>query len=334
MSSELELYKQSRKRELYLFYSSKIMTIKQNTVRNINAISKQRIRNKYNIIRNIINQYNVQVNALYSSYNSELKTLNEYTSGFVVNNELITNKKALLIGINYLGSPYQLNGCIDDASRMNDLLTSNGFQEIKILTDVTELKPTKKNILNELKQLLVNAKPNELLFFYFSGHGSWTYDENNDEIDGKDELIISLDMMGVFDDEINSIIQQNIKKDVTLIGLFDSCHSGTMCDLKYHYLNTNNNNQYTENNRVSECEGNVIMISGSMDSQTSAETIISNRPQGAVSWAFIKGVNELINFSWRELIMSMRSNLKQSGLSQIPQLSSGSFYDIDSKFVL
>lgn len=334
MSSDLDLYKKNRKNEEYVLYNSDLNALKRKTIQNINSILRVRFRNKYYIIRSMLNQYYKNVRVLNSIYNSKIQKINNYVSEFIVNNKQITNKKALLIGINYLNTPYQLNGCIDDTTRMNELLSNYGFQKSTILTDLTSSIPTKKNIIYELRKLLINAQPNDLLFFYFSGHGSWTYDKNRDEKDGKDELIVSVDMKPVLDDEIKNIIEKNIKKNVTLIGLFDSCHSGTMCDLKYHYLNTNNDNKYTENNRVSECKGNVIMISGSMDSQTSSEAIISNKPQGAVSWAFIKGVNEKPLSSWRELIMSMRSELKNNGFNQIPQISTDSFYDIDSKIFL
>ena len=42
-------------------------------------------------------------------------------------------------------------------------------------------------------------------------------------------------------------------------------------------------------------------------------------------------MNKTPNCSWRELLKSMRNILKTNGFSQIPQLSTDSFYDIDSK---
>ena len=59
-------------------------------------------------------------------------------------------KNALLIGINYINTSNQLNGCISDTSDVNNLLQQHKFNSIKIITDNTTTKPTKNNILNEL----------------------------------------------------------------------------------------------------------------------------------------------------------------------------------------
>jgi len=125
-----------------------------------------------------------------------------------------------------------------------------------------------------------------------------------------------------------------MKREVTVVGLFDSCHSGTMFDLKFNYLDSNNFDNYFENNKISECNGNVIMISGCMDVQTSTEAFIDNKLQGAMTWSFIECINKTPNASWRELLKSMRDLLKSSSFSQVPQLSTDSFYDIDSKIFI
>jgi hypothetical protein len=246
--------------------------------------------------------------------NVAIQNINSFKPEFAVSNENIKNKKALLIGINYLNTPYQLNGCIHDTSRMKDLLSSHGFSNFKVITDLTDVKPTKANILAELKSLVVNSKAGDMLVFYFSGHGSYTYDRNNDEVDGKDEMIISSDLQGVLDDELKSILQNNLPREVTIFGLFDSCHSGSMFDLKFNYLDS--------------------MISGCMDAQTSSEAEIDSKPQGALTWSFIDCINKTPNCSWRELLKSMRDLLKTNNFSQIPQLSTDSIYDIDSKLFI
>jgi hypothetical protein len=76
------------------------------------------------------------------------------------------------------------------------------------------------------------------------------------------------------------------------------------------------------------------MISGCMDSQTSVETVIDNKTQGAMTWSFIEAINKTPNLSWRELLKNMRTSLKNSSFTQIPQLSTDSFYDIDSKLFI
>ena len=50
----------------------------------------------------------------------------------------------------------------------------------------------------------------------------------------------------------------NIKPNVTLFCVFDSCHSGTVLDLKYQYLDSSNYNSFSENEKNLETNGNVI----------------------------------------------------------------------------
>jgi hypothetical protein len=71
-----------------------------------------------------------------------------------------------------------------------------------------------------------------------------------------------------------------------------------------------------------------------MDAQTSAEAQLDNKPQGAMTWSFINCINKTPNCSWRELLKSMRDSLKTNGFSQIPQLSTDSFYNIDSNLFI
>jgi hypothetical protein len=299
---------------------------------NIRSVQLSRSSNKQNVINALIAKYNNDISILKKNLASTINAVNSFTPEFNV--AKINNKKALLIGINYLNTPYELSGCIDDANRMNQLLEKSGFTTRKIITDETDVKPTKENILNEFKNIIVNAQAGDILFFYFSGHGSYTYDTNRDELDKQDEMIISSDLKGVLDDELKSILSNHMKREVTIVGLFDSCHSGSMFDLKFQYLDSNNYDNYTENDNVTECDGNVLMISGCMDSQTSNEALINKKAQGALTWSFIECINKTPNLSWRELLKSMRNLLKTNAFTQIPQLSTDSFYDIDSKLFI
>jgi len=334
MSTELDTYKKNRINELTNTFNSNVARLNSTLASNIRTIQVSRLLNKPTRINSLIANHNNNLAILRKNLNRSIQVINSFTPEFNVVKENIKNKKALLVGINYLGTPYELTGCIDDTTRMKVLLSSHGFNDFKILTDLTSTKPTKINILNELKKLVVNAKSGDTLFFYYSGHGSYTYDANNDETDGRDETLISSDLQAVLDDELKTILQNHLSREITIIGMFDSCHSGTILDLKYNYLDSNNYDNYLENNKVSECQGNVIMISGCMDSQTSSEALIQNKAQGALTWSFIDCINKTPNCSWRELLKSMRVSLKNNGFTQIPQLSTDSFYDIDSKLFI
>jgi hypothetical protein len=71
-----------------------------------------------------------------------------------------------------------------------------------------------------------------------------------------------------------------------------------------------------------------------LNSQTSSEAFIENKAQGALTWSFIDCINKTPNCSWRELLKNMRDSLKNNQFTQIPQLSTDSFYDINSKLFI
>jgi hypothetical protein len=240
-----------------------------------------------------------------------------------------TNKKALLIGINYIGTGNQLNGCINDVTDVSTFLVGKGFT-IKKITDLTSQKPTRSTILSEFKNLLQNSIPGDVLYFMFSGHGSTQTDTNNNEASGKDQLILPLDLQPIVDDELKSIINMYLQSGVKLIALFDSCYSGTVLDLKCQYFDSLNYDAATINDKENQTNGQVFMISGCTDKQTSADAYINNKYNGALTWSYLETLKTSSTIrTWRELVKTMRDKLNSNKYSQIPQFSCGQPTNID-----
>jgi hypothetical protein len=295
----------------------------------INSIQRSRTaaRNKQQLLNNAINQYYKDINTLTAIFNQNKSSIEKYVPPPVIING---NKRALLIGINYTGTTNELYGCINDVESVKVRITANGFKDINVLTDLTAKRATRSNILLEFKNLLVNSKEGDLLFFLYSGHGSYALDRNGDEKDGYDELIVSCDLQGILDDEFKSLIQTFLKPKVTLFAMFDSCFSGSVLDLKYQYLDSLNYEKYTENDKQLDTLGSVLMISGCTDEQTSVDAVINNKASGALTWSLLESLKEKkSNGNWRELVKTMRDKLKKSSFEQIPQFSSGTFVNID-----
>lgn len=331
MSNPLETYKKNRINTLTITYNSSVNILYFTLVNNIKNIqsSRQTIRNKQLQINNLIRQYNANVTVLKNELNINIQSINNFIPQQIIN---FKNKTALLVGINYIKTANELFGCINDTNSIKERIEKHGFNNINCITDLTSKKPTRNNILNDLTNLLVNSKEGDFLVFFYSGHGSNTLDKNNDETDRLDETIIPCDLKPIIDDELKQIIQKNLKTNVTLFAMFDACFSGTVLDLKYQYLDSLNYDNYTENSTTLETEGNVIMISGCSDIQTSVDSKFNGRANGAMTWALLDILNNNTNeiISWRELIKSMRDLLKSNGFEQLPQLSSGKPIDIDS----
>jgi hypothetical protein len=330
MSAELAIYKQKRILELQNSYNSSVASLLAVLNKNIQVIQTSRlsVTLKQRNINNLNIQYNANVNNLKIALNRNVAAIQAFVPKPITINK---NKKALLIGINYTGTSNELYGCINDTTLVKERLSKNGFTSVNILTDLTSKKATRDNILAEFINLLINAQSGDLLFLLYSGHGSYTIDRNNDETDGRDELIIPCDLKAILDDELKTIIQTNLKSGVTLFAMFDSCFSGTVLDLKYQYMDSLNYDNYTENNKTLETLGNVFMISGCSDKQTSMDSVFNDQANGAMTWSLLESLKQKPNGSWRELIKKMRDLLKEYNYEQIPQFSSGTFADIDKK---
>lgn len=84
-------------------------------------------------------------------------------------------RKALLIGINYFGQRGELKGCINDVKNLSTYLNQHfnyRREDMVILTDDQQnpmSQPTKANILRAMHWLVKDARPNDSLFFHYSG---------------------------------------------------------------------------------------------------------------------------------------------------------------------
>lgn len=132
------------------------------------------------------------------------------------------------IGLNeidpaHYGSKYALTGCINDAKDMLAIAGEKKFDESYILSDQ---QGTSANVLAHLSKAAKKLKKNDMLFLTYSGHGSYVWDNNGDEADGKDETWCLYDRM-LIDDEL-ALYWSRFKDGVKILMVSDSCHSGTV----------------------------------------------------------------------------------------------------------
>lgn len=333
-SSDWSAFVQSQINALIAAFNANVNALNNalnKNIRFVNNLRRLSSAQKRQIITALINQYNVKVASLRAQLNENIAKWQQ--TPMPVSALSPTNKRALLIGINYVGTVNELSGCINDVECVKERLIQNGFanENIQILTDNTAVKPTKENIVNQLCELLSSGESGDLLFLMYSGHGSYTIDRNGDESSGYDQLIVPLDLNMIVDDELKSLIQNNLKSGVTLFGMFDSCFSGSVLDLRYQYMDSLNYDQFTENEKELETQGDVLMISGCTDYQTSADAYINQQANGAMTWSLLEALKtNPSSCTWRELVQCMRDLLKASQFDQIPQFSSGRLENIDT----
>lgn len=144
------------------------------------------------------------------------------------------NYYAFLVGPNYIGTPNELHGCVDDIEDMKRILVQSGVpdQNVKMLSDAyegAENAASRENVLNGLKALVKKAKPGDIIFFHYSGHGTNSLRRVNDYEaicpikDGEIELIA--------DFELHAIIK-DLVPGAKFVSALDCCHSGDMFNLE------------------------------------------------------------------------------------------------------
>lgn len=253
-------------------------------------------------------------------------------------------KKALLIGINYTGTPQELFGCVNDIKNTRAHLLESGYlpENIKVLTDVAvseveteessevsevETKlPTRQNILMALMALISSGA--DCLYVHYSGHGGQTLDLDGDEDDGRDETIYPSDFKSagvIVDDELRALTV-HLQDHQKMFCVFDSCHSGTVMDLRYKLVKEYGTGlKMMADPRYQPTRGQCVLLSGCMDNQTSVDAFESGQPQGALTAAFLQVVKSVpkTELTYEVLITKVRQILKEKQYSQFPVLSSG-----------
>lgn len=270
-------------------------------------------------------------------------------------------RRALLIGINYLGTSSQLYGCINDINNVGSYLyNTRKYNSFIFLTDHTPTKPTKANILQAFNALFTDVKAGDELWFHYSGHGSLLRDTNRDEESGFDSCICPLDYQRsgfISDDVIRQMLAQRVPAGVKLYIVLDACHSGTGCDLRYKY----DDNSYLTNKlasasasaplpakyiptdwslkqtnyefkKYSKTIGEVYSISGCQDNQTSADAFIEGQATGALTFIMLSCLrsNSPTTYKWKHLLKDICCSEKIRGFTQKTCITSGTPINLES----
>lgn len=257
-------------------------------------------------------------------------------------------RRALLVGINYIGTPNALNGCINDIKNVQTFLKNsrNYIEFIKLTDDNKDTMPTKENILKGIDDLVKDVVSGDELWFHYSGHGTLQRDTNGDEESGYDSAICPVDFMKngfITDDILRSKFV--IPEGVTLYIVLDACHSGTGCDLRYkfedysYYKKDGTPDKYNTNEWVlrqvmtqlknyPKSKGDIFMISGCKDEQTSADAVEDGKPAGALTYCFLKVIkNNFGNCKWKTFLKDLNCLLQTKGYDQKPILTTGKQLD-------
>lgn len=151
------------------------------------------------------------------------------------------NLYALLIGINEYhpeSGVSPLDGCINDVKAMEtflkkhyaDLIPARGIKKL------LNKRATRANVIRAFQSHLIKkAQPGDTALLYYAGHGSFNESlEVFKQFDGKDqdETFVCYDsrLDGNYDlaDKEIAVLLSRINKDVDIVVIADSCHSGSI----------------------------------------------------------------------------------------------------------
>jgi hypothetical protein len=273
-------------------------------------------------------------------------------------------RTALLVGINYNNNPdATLNGCYNDVVNVSQYLRSTlgyAVDAITLLTDgnrgaagvgtASSVAPTRQNILAGMATLVAGMVAGDEAVFHYSGHGTLVRDTNGDEVTGLDSCLCPLDYNApasagggiITDDEIRALLVNKVPRGARLYLILDCCHNGTGCDVRYKYEDYSllirppsagraaiwrTQQKAFVQGKYTETAGEVFMISGSRDEQTSADAYINNAFAGALTYAVFAILRSnqatILTYSWSSLLRDVRQFMRVNRYSQIPQIMTG-----------
>jgi hypothetical protein len=266
-------------------------------------------------------------------------------------------KYALLIGINYRGTFAALQGCIQDVTDIKALIIPWGFpsENITFMTDDTKgaMYPNAYNITFQINKLCSTLKPGDQAIFYFSGHGTRIRDASRDEASGFDSCIVPIDFrsVGVINDDTIKYYINKIPAGANLFTVFDSCNSGTVCDLKYNLFDVSYRKDitvklkgfdYTQwarsqmvkvDTKQTDTLADVISLTGCKDDQYAVDL----GRNGALTASFLQVIKRFSvagkpTLQLQHILQNVRGVLRSMRLSQAPQLMTGKPYDTNVLF--
>lgn len=146
------------------------------------------------------------------------------------------------------------------ANKIDDVFKSVANKYDQIIESVKIIEINRALVLKELENIAKYLElPNHKAIVYYFGHGDQVNDISGDEIDGKDEIWKT---QNILDDEI-SIIFNNIHEKSMLTLFSDSCSSGSMIDIYYNkktWVSISSSNDVQDS--LSTSDGGVFTLFG------------------------------------------------------------------------
>jgi len=225
---------------------------------------------------------------------------------------LSQTKRALLVGIDVYkpadpeiavtrGGWTNLDGCVNDAKAIEEIIITRFGFEKKNISSVFDQDAKRKRIIDELEKLIAVSQKGDIVFIYYAGHGSQVYNSLSTEESGdmEDESIVPADLLDIRDKEMAILFNRFIDKGVILTLIFDSCHSGSIArgnnlpeNFKTRHINGSSVDAKDASNPQKPEDRGALIFSAAQPEQLAKEAKDDNgNPHGAFTVALIKALN-------------------------------------------
>lgn len=197
---------------------------------------------------------------------------------------------AVVVGVAQYRHMKPLKYTDDDAYSMTAFLRSpeGGAVKMSNMKVLVDEAATKANVLKALKTFGDKADENDVLIFYFSGHGM-------------PESLLPIDYDGegsefqLYHKDLVNILKDSDAKSKVVIA--DACYSGSMLAFKGEDYENSMNNYYNE---IRKNEGGLVMLMSSKAEETSIEN--NGLRQGIFSHFLMRGLYGAANTDSDKLI--------------------------------
>jgi hypothetical protein len=277
---------------------------------------------------------------------------------------------ALLVGIDkYLPPVPALDGCVNDMRAMHGFLERRAQQTGAILDAVIleNQEATRLNIVSKFETHLTQAGPDDIAFFYYSGHGSqepahelfWEVEE-----DKKNETLVCYDSrlvdgMDLADKEISTLIGLVAEKNPHILVVMDCCNSGggtrevneqvtkarqvdatpqeRSIDSYILPRSLNTDRSALSSAGISQLlipDARHVAFSAAQSFLLAKETYLGGSPRGVFTYSMLEVLENAVGpLSYGDLIRRVRGLVTQRTFEQTPQLFSKEPDDLDLVFL-
>lgn len=242
---------------------------------------------------------------------------------------------------------------VNDVPLIKQALLAQGFTE-KNISILSDAEATKVGIIKAIEELKSKIKAGDVVVIHYSGHGQQIFDDNGDEIDGKDEALVPYDAWVKYtfnykgenhlrDDELGNIIanfRNTLGSKGQLLFILDSCHSGSTTrgrkarggkatfapdDWKPIENDKTKGSAMVERTKVTADAAPFVLISGASADELNYEY----EGFGSLSYAFSKAMTELgSDFTYRQLFSKIATNMNVISPKQTPTIEGNVDYKL------